>query len=1008
MKKIFITFILALGFINADMLIRVPLKQKGDLDFIFSSKLNIVDLTSNSATLYIKDDQFNLLKSHGFDVDVIIPNIQNYVEQRIQRTTKVDTSITMHYHSYNEIIYLMDSIANAHPDIVKLDTIGYSVQGRLLLAAKVSDNPDIKEDEAEVRIVGCHHGNEWPSAEIPLFLLAYLTENYGQDPYITNLVDNREIWIMPMLNPDGHEAQTRYNANGIDLNRNYGYMWNADGGDNRPYGQPETDAMYRWSQRENFTMGLTYHTYHPAVNYIWNYSPDHIPDSILVKTYAQMYGDSTAAYGDAYWVTEGYNWYQTYGDLNDYSMGIDGINDVTIELCHEFVPPDSELDSTWHINRGAMIAFIDKAGQGIHGYVIDSITGDTIKEAVIYGIQRDWPVYTDRETGDYFLPTLPGTYSIKVWANGYNVKTISGITVQEDSAVKLDVYLAPGGGYYAYKPVAVSIDRESTPIIKPHIPSILGAPDGEYVSLNDTGWVVVDMGENTPVTGLFTIYEGDDGYPNEAYRVFASNNYRGPWTFIGNGQGTTTFNIGGSGLSSARYIKIQDAGGNASTGANAGFDLDAIENIRSNIPVIVLQSDSLSDTSGLINGSMDPGDMGIIYLDYKNLGTETGYNVKVSLTSQSSYVTVESDTTIIDSIIPSQDTTLKKGFSVSSATPLGTEIQLIATCVHDTVVHKDTLIYTVGAPDSTWVTGPDSYGYFAYDRLDTAYTEWENISFRDIQGTGTPLNMGDEDVSQVTLPFTFKYYGSQFSTVYVSSNGWISFNSTSDAAYVNDPIPTSGNPTGVIAPLWDDYDPSNGGNVYYYNDTDNHVFIIEWAGVPRYDNNNEILTFEVVLRDPAYYPTMTGDGEIIFSYQRLDNTTSATVGIESNDETTGIQYLYNSDYDETAALLIPGGFVKFTTDTPVGIAEQRFSGGFNFYAPSIFTTGHVRFNVALNSPQTLQLRVYDITGRVIQKECIRAKAGLNRISLNKKLRRGIFFFEIKGKSWVKRKKIMVL
>ena len=1006
--RILTTLLIGIGISYADMLVKVPLENKRDLDFIYENRFSIVDKTDNSITLYIKDKQIDILRNHGFTVDVIIPNIKQYIKSRVSEQTKLDTSLTMHYHSYDQIIYLMDSIATSHPDIIKLDTIGYSVEGRLLLAAKVSDNPDIKEDEAEVRIVGCHHGNEWPSAEIPLFLLAYLAENYGTDPYITNLVNNREIWILPMLNPDGHEVQSRYNANDIDLNRNYGYMWNGDGGDNKPYGQPETDAMYRWSQRENFVMGLTYHTYHPAVNYIWNYSPDHIPDSTLVVTYAQLYGDSTAANGDAYWVTEGYSWYQTYGDLNDYSMGIDGINDVTIELCHEFVPPESQLDTTWRINRGAIIAFINKAGQGIHGYIIDSITGDTIKEAVIYGIERNWPVYTDRETGDYFLPTLPGTYSLKVWANGYNVKTITGITVLEDSAVKLDIYLSPGGGYYIYKPVAVSIDRESTPVIKPHIPSILGAPDGNFVSLNDTGWVIVDMGEETPITGLFTVYEGDDGYSNEAFRVYGSNNYNGPWTYIGDGNGTTTFDLSGSGLTSVRYLKVQDAGGNPSSGSVAGFDLDAIQNIPSDIPLIVLNSHSLTDTSGIINGSMDPGDMGIISLNYKNIGTQTGYNVEISLSSLSSYVTVESDTIVIDSIMPSQDTLLQRGFSVSSTTPLGTTVQLVATCVYDTVIRKDTLTYVVGAPDSTWATGPDNYGYFAYDRLDTSYTEWENISFIDIQGSGTPLDMGDETVIEVNLPFTFKYYGNNYSTVYISSNGWISFNSASDAAYVNDPIPSSGNPVGVIAPLWDDYNPGNAGNVYYYNDTQNHQFIIEWAGVPRYDNNNEILTFEVILRDPASYPTITGDGEIIFSYQRLDNTSSATVGIESNDETTGIQYLYNGTYDETAAPLVPGGFIKFTTDTPVGIAEQHYSGNLNVYIPSIFSGGQIQFNVNLNNPQTLHLRVYDITGRIIHEKTITGRKGLNRISLNKKFKKGIFFFEIRGKSWVKREKIMVL
>ncbi len=1008
MKRVFLILLIIITSAKADMLVRVPLPQKGNLRIF--RRFSVVDVSNDSVTLYIKDSELNSLKDMGFDVQIIISDIKKYTQERIKRTTKVDTSLTMHYHSYSEIIAIMDSIAQANSDIVRLDTIGYSVDGRLLLAAKVSDNPNVKEDEAEVRIVGCHHGNEWPSAEIPLYLLAYLTEEYNNDPYITNLVNNREIWILPMLNPDGHEAQTRYNSNGIDLNRNYGYMWTGDGGDNMPYGQPETDAMYRWSQRENFTMGLTYHTYHPAVNYIWNYSPDHIPDSNLVVTYAQMYGDSTAAYGDAYWVTEGYAWYQTYGDLNDYSMGIDGINDVTIELCHEFVPPDTELDTTWKINRGAIIAFIDKAGQGIHGYVIDSLSGDTIKEAVIYGIERDWPVFTDPETGDYFLPTLAGTYSIKVWANGYETKTINNITVQEDSSVKLDIYLVPSNGYYIYKPVAVAIDRESTPVIKPHIPSILGAPDGNFVSLNDTGWVIVDMGENTPVTGAFTVYEGDDGYPDEHFKVYGSNNYKGPWTYIGEGYGTTTLSLSGSGLSSARYLKIQDAGGNPSGGAIAGFDLDAVENIRTNAPFVILTGDSINDTSGIINGSLDPNDAGYIILAYKNVGTEPAYNVRVWLTSLSNDIAVSEDTVLIDTINTGTTVYPEIQFTVSPSTPPATDVILIAYCEYDTTLREDTLRYTVGAPDSTWVMGPDAYGYYAYDRLDTLYTEWESFSFTDIQGVGTGLSMGDETVQEVSLPFTFKYYGSSYNTVYISSNGWMSLIQPSGAHYTNDQIPNANDPHGVIAPLWDDYDPSVAGNVYYYNDTLHHQFIIEWAGVPRYDNNNEILTFEVILRDPAYYPTLTGDGEIIFVYQRLDNTTSATAGIESTDDNTGLEYLYNGSYSDKAAILIPDGFIKFTTDTPEVnfIREVKKQSVPRIYMPSLVFNQKTSMSITLNQPENVQIKIYDITGRVANSHSLLLHKGLNRVELSNKFKRGIYFVEIKGKSWEYRKKIIVL
>jgi hypothetical protein len=484
MKKLLsIAFILILTMplFAKDMLVRVPILNRSDMRTIYSNRYSIVDKNKNTVTIYIHDYQLNELKRLGFKVEILIDDIQAYTKERIAYNPRVDTSLTSHYHSYDQTLAIMDSIAQLHPAICKLDTVGYSVQGRIMLAIKISDNVNIKEDEAEMRIIGCYHGNEYPSSEIPLFMIAYLTEEYGFDSYITHLIDNREIWIMPIYNPDGHVAGSRHNANNIDLNRNMGYMWTGEGGDSEAYGQPETEAMYKWSQRENFTLGLTYHTYHPAVNYIWNYSPQRSADSTMILQYANIYGDSTASHGDAYWVTEGYDWYQIQGDLNDYSYGIDGVDDVTIELCHEFVPPASQLDTVWDINRGAIIATISKSGQGIHGYITDSTNGNPIIESVINIQEIGWYVFSDRETGDYFRPLLPGTYTVEVWANGYKKKIISGVNVVSDSGTKLDIELSPESNYYGYKLVEANIDNTHPPVINAFTPWALWAPDGQFV-----------------------------------------------------------------------------------------------------------------------------------------------------------------------------------------------------------------------------------------------------------------------------------------------------------------------------------------------------------------------------------------------------------------------------------------------------------------------------------------------------------------------------------------------
>ena len=156
------------------------------------------------------------------------------------------------FHTYSELTTELQNIESTYPSISKLYNLGSSVQGRTIWGLKITDNPNIEENEAEVRICGCHHGNEIMSVELPLMLAWYLVDNYGSDPYIEDLVDNREIWIIPMVNPDGREMYTRYNANGVDLNRDYGFMWGGEGGSPAPFSQPETKIIRENALDNNF------------------------------------------------------------------------------------------------------------------------------------------------------------------------------------------------------------------------------------------------------------------------------------------------------------------------------------------------------------------------------------------------------------------------------------------------------------------------------------------------------------------------------------------------------------------------------------------------------------------------------------------------------------------------------------------------------------------------------------------------------------------------------------
>ena len=149
------------------------------------------------------------------------------------------------FHTYAEMVADVAATAAAHPSIVSTFSIGKSYQGRDIWAVKISDNVTVDEDEPEVLYDGGTHSDEHMGVEMTLKIMHWLVDGYGSDPRITNIVDNREVWIVLAVNPDGLEydiAGARFHhwrkyrqptpgttAIGTDLNRNFGYRWGLEG-----------------------------------------------------------------------------------------------------------------------------------------------------------------------------------------------------------------------------------------------------------------------------------------------------------------------------------------------------------------------------------------------------------------------------------------------------------------------------------------------------------------------------------------------------------------------------------------------------------------------------------------------------------------------------------------------------------------------------------------------------------------------------------------------------------
>ncbi len=209
----------------------------------------------------------------------------------------------------------------------------------------------------------------------------------------------------------------------------------------------------------------------------------------------------------------------------------------------------------------------------------------------------------------------------------------------------------------------------------------------------------------------------------------------------------------------------------------------------------------------------------------------------------------------------------------------------------------------VGTRTAVDPTGPDAYGYYAFDDGDVGYAETRAFDWVEIDpdrgGPGTLVGLSDfsyeqDDVELVDLPFPFRYYGQEFATLTVCSNGWVSFDEEAIPFWRNWNVPAAGSPDAMIAVFWDDLRLVASGKVYHWYDAAENRYIVQWSRMPNLLEG--VQTCQLILLDPAHYPTLSLDGIIVCQYLDVDNNDHernyATLGIQSPGGTDGVCYSY--------------------------------------------------------------------------------------------------------------------
>lgn len=375
------------------------------------------------------------------------------------------------------------------------------------------------------------------------------------------------------------------------------------------------------------------------------------------------------------------------------------------------------------------------------------------------------------------------------------------------------------------------------------------------------------------------------------------------------------------------------------------------------------------------NSMLDPGETADLEVAISNEGGAIAANVAAILTTNSSYVTVDDSVSIYGSIEPGvtvNNANDRYTLTASISTPIGTVVDF--SIIVEAGVYVDTLDFQLLIGETVPTDTGYYYAYYSGGlHAQSPIFEWIAIDSTQMQYPGTSLDLNDNHTGHIPLPFTFRFYGEDYTELSVCSNGWVAPGYQATIAYYNKGIPDPGQPSTMIAALWDDLDPGNAGmpsDIYHYYDAPNHRFIVEYFRVEHHPGGLPE-TFEIILYDPAYYPTPTGDGEIVFQYLNAMNQWDNTVGIEDQSETIGIQYYLNSTYHQLAVPITDSFAIKFTTSPPLwGIEEYKKSVALAvtiLHAPCpnpFHQFTDIRYQITDNRKKC-ELKIYDITGRLV-------------------------------------------
>jgi carboxypeptidase T len=347
--------------------------------------LDLWEVKQDHVILRTSDAQAERLRQIGYQVEQLALTT-DYL------ATFAAEAASAGYHSATTLEGDLRGLATSRPEIAELHQIGTSLEGRPIWALRIGER---RGNARKLLFMGCHHAREWLAVEVPYLLAEYLVQHADQQP-VQQWLKASELWVAPMVNPDGHEYTRLHDrlwrknrrpnhdgSFGVDPNRNYGYMWgtlNVSTSSHVPsdetyvgpraFSEPETRAVRDLIARELFRGLITYHSYSQLILYPWGYTNSPIADPAdhdrMAHLGALMQQKIAAVHGKTYIAKQSSRLYPTAGDTTDWAYGEYDIPAFTIELRPQsqaeggFILPASQIQPTWEENLPAALEFIQQ------------------------------------------------------------------------------------------------------------------------------------------------------------------------------------------------------------------------------------------------------------------------------------------------------------------------------------------------------------------------------------------------------------------------------------------------------------------------------------------------------------------------------------------------------------------------------------------------------------------------------------------------------------------------